>query len=308
VNGALLFLAFLAGALLAVQAAANVQLNRAVNSPTGAAALQLGLAAALLAVLAGGLGTLAALGRLGAVAPWHLGGGVASALYIAAGIVLFPRLGALVSVGLFISGQVLASLVLDGLGLLGLAREAVSVGTLLGALGVIAGMVIVVRAQPAPAGPSRPVRGRLPLVGLGLLAGAGLPVQAAVNARLRTDLEAPFAAATVSFLVATVSMLAVLAVLVVTGRTTPTASGLAAMPWWGWLGALVGAAYVTVSLLAVPAVGAAPTVALTVAGQQIASAVVDHNGMLRLPRRPVTRARLLGVGTLLAGAVLIQLT
>jgi transporter family-2 protein len=58
----------------------------------------------------------------------------------------------------------------------------------------------------------------------------------------------------------------------------------------------------------VPAVGAAPTVALTVAGQQIASAVVDHNGMLRLPRRPVTRARLLGVGTLLAGAVLIQLT
>jgi bacterial/archaeal transporter family-2 protein len=34
------------------------------------------------------------------------------------------------------------------------------------------------------------------------------------------------------------------------------------MPWWGWLGGLVGASYVTVSLLAVPEIGAAPTIAL----------------------------------------------
>jgi transporter family-2 protein len=38
----------------------------------------------------------------------------------------------------------------------------------------------------------------------------------------------------------------------------------------------------------------APTVALTVAGQQMASVLVDRYGLLRLPRRPITGPRLLG--------------
>ena len=46
--------------------------------------------------------------------------------------------------------------------------------------------------------------------------------------------------------------------------------------------------------------------ALTVAGQQIASVLVDRHGLLRLPRRPITRARLAGVAALLAGVALIQ--
>ena len=54
-------------------------------------------------------------------------------------------------------------------------------------------------------------------------------------------------------------------------------------------------------------VGVAPAIALTVAGQQVASALVDHYGWLRLPRRPVGRRRLLGVGVLLAGVALLQL-
>ena len=44
------------------------------------------------------------------------------------------------------------------------------------------------------------------------------------------------------------------------------------------------------------------------AGQQLASLVVDQLGPLRLLRRPLTRARLAGVALLLAGVALIQLT
>jgi transporter family-2 protein len=46
---------------------------------------------------------------------------------------------------------------------------------------------------------------------------------------------------------------------------------------------------------------------LTVAGQQLASFAVDRYGLLRLPRRPVSRPRLLGVGVLLVGAALATL-
>jgi bacterial/archaeal transporter family-2 protein len=51
----------------------------------------------------------------------------------------------------------------------------------------------------------------------------------------------------------------------------------------------------------------APTVALTVAGQQVASVFVDRYGLLRLPRREISAWRLAGVGVLLAGVALIQI-
>jgi transporter family-2 protein len=79
------------------------------------------------------------------------------------------------------------------------------------------------------------------------------------------------------------------------------------VPWWGWLGGLCGAIYVTSVFLLIPEIGAAPTIALTVAGQQVASVFVDRYGLLRLPRRTISRRRLLGVTTLLAGVALIQL-
>src|SRR5687768_2897745 len=112
------------GALLSLQAGANVQLASATRSPLGASALQLSLGAVLLLALAGLLGTLGSLDLVDDVESWHLVGGLGSAVYITAGILLFPRLGAIVSVGLFVAGQTLISLLLDITGWLGVTRQA----------------------------------------------------------------------------------------------------------------------------------------------------------------------------------------
>jgi transporter family-2 protein len=64
---------------------------------------------------------------------------------------------------------------------------------------------------------------------------------------------------------------------------------------------------VTSVFLLIPEIGAAPTIALTVAGQQLASVLVDRHGLLRLPRRAIPPLRMLGVGALLAGVALVQL-
>jgi transporter family-2 protein len=79
------------------------------------------------------------------------------------------------------------------------------------------------------------------------------------------------------------------------------------MPWWGWLGGFAGATYVTTVFTAIPAIGAAATVGLTVAGQQIASVLVDRYGWLRLPQRPVSATRLIGVAILLLGVAIVRL-
>lgn len=111
-----------------------------------------------------------------------------------------------------------------------------------------------------------------------------------------------------SFLVATLAMVMVLVVYTaLADAPRPRASGVAALPWWAWVGGLCGATYVVSVFAFIPEIGVAPTVALTVAGQQIASVLVDRYGLLRLPRRRITAPRLLGVGLLLSGVVLIQL-
>jgi transporter family-2 protein len=104
-------------------------------------------------------------------------------------------------------------------------------------------------------------------------------------------------------------MLAVLLVtLTLTDAPRPRLAGLADMPWWGWLGALCGATYVTTVFTAIPVIGTAAAVGLTVAGQQIASLFVDRYGWFRLPRRPVSGTRFAGVALLLAGVALIQVS
>jgi transporter family-2 protein len=114
---------------------------------------------------------------------------------------------------------------------------------------------------------------------------------------------------TISFTVATMTIALVLLVLLATHRTpTPQIRTLRAMPWWGWLGGLCAAAYVTATFLLFPVIGAAVTVALTVTGQQLASALIDHRGWLGMPRRPVRSARLVGLLLLVVGSGLIQLT
>jgi bacterial/archaeal transporter family-2 protein len=320
------------GALLALQAAANVQMSTTMRSPLGAATLQLGLAAALLLLAAVLAGSVVGVDALSAVPAWHLLGGLGSAVYITAGILLLPRLGAVVTVGSFITGQMLASLVLDTAGLLGVPAGPKGIATALGALAVLLGAGLIVRAQTraaavltpaaAPAGvahrPGRaaptgtePVgrrRWRVGWFAVGVLGGAVLPVQGATNALLRADLDLPLAVAVISFVVATAVTALVLAAAVWFARATPPQLGLLhSMPWWGWLGALVGAGYVTAVFLLLPQIGAAPTVALTVAGQQLAGLAVDQYGLLRLPRRPVSAARLLGVAVLLVGVGLLQL-
>src|ERR1700754_2811298 len=105
-------LSLAAGGLLALQAGANAQLSKATGSPFAATTIQVVIAAILLLIVAVVTGTVLAFANLPGVPWWHATGGIATAIYVASTILLFPRLGVVVTVGLFIAGQMLSSLVL----------------------------------------------------------------------------------------------------------------------------------------------------------------------------------------------------
>jgi transporter family-2 protein len=196
-----------------------------------------------------------------------------------------------------------ASVLLDAVGGLGVPARPLSFLRAVGVVVVLAGVVALVRGS----GEEWSARADARWWALGLLAGAVLPLQGAVNAALRADLDAPLAAASVSFVVGTLVLAGSAGALLATGRAAwPRAGDFGAMPWWAWLGGLLGAAYVLSVLVLIPEQGAAVTIGLAVAGQQLASLVIDRYGLVRLPRRSATVLRVSGALALLLGVLLVQ--
>ncbi len=135
-----------------------------------------------------------------------------------------------------------------------------------------------------------------------LVLGALLPVQIGVNARLRTAVGHPGVAATISFAVGTLALLALMAAT----RPPLSADAVARVPWWGWGGGLLGAGYILGTILLAPRLGAAALTAAVIAGQLAAALALDHFGLLGFARQPITPARALGAALLAAGVLLVQ--
>ena len=134
-------------------------------------------------------------------------------------------------------------------------------------------------------------------------AGAMLPFQFGINAVLARHVDSPLRATLVSFAVGTLVLLAAALVFV---RGLPGSERIAAAPWWVWTGGFLGAFYVLGSVVTAPKLGAATLVALILAGQAAASLTVDHFGLVGFQENPITPGRLLGIGLVALGVVLVR--
>ena len=138
---------------------------------------------------------------------------------------------------------------------------------------------------------------------LAVLVGLFLPVQAGVNAQLRLALGHPLTTALVSFLVGAVA----LAILAMIARVpVPTARAVAEVPAWQWIGGLLGAVYIAAAVILAPRLGAATMIASVVAGQMLASLVLDHFGWIGFTQHPASGARVAGVVLIVAGVLLMR--
>lgn len=95
----------------------------------------------------------------------------------------------------------------------------------------------------------------------------------------------------------------VVALAVALGRWGSIVSALH-QPLWLWLGGLFGAVIVLAIAYAPPRIGTFATVALLIAGQLAAGALIDAYGWLGSPRIPVTLARVAGLVLVTVGAAL----
>lgn len=140
-------------------------------------------------------------------------------------------------------------------------------------------------------------------IALAAFAGMGLPLQAAINNRLRTGIESSLWASVISF----AGGFLVLVIVTLALRVPwPGAARFATVPWWAWLGGLCGAAFVTMTIVLVPKTGLAMFIVGLVAGQMLLSMLWDHYGWMGTPVRPITAMRALGAAVVVAGVVMVQ--
>lgn len=149
-------LALLAGAMLPFQVAANASLGRVLGHPLWATLVSLcvSLAVVVPALLVWRV-PLPALSGL-ALGPWWLWvGGVLGALYVAAAATLAPQLGAGGFLVCVVAGQMVAALLVDYFGLMGLPARPIPMLRLAGVALILLGVWLAQMPGKAPL-PSAP--------------------------------------------------------------------------------------------------------------------------------------------------------
>ena len=140
----LITLALIIGVAIALQVGVNAQLGAALGDPVVAALVSfaigtLGLAAYTLLTRP----SFQPVTEIARIPLWQMTGGLLGALYVAVAVVLAPRLGAGTLVAVVVTGQLIASLVLDHFGLIGFPRRPAELTRVIGVVLLRGGMYLI---------------------------------------------------------------------------------------------------------------------------------------------------------------------
>ncbi|MBP0440826.1 DMT family transporter [Tianweitania sediminis] len=135
----------LAGAFVALQAPINAQLGRDLGSPVAAAGVSFFAGAVVL-----GLATIF-FARLQGISlnfrappPWlFIAGGVLGAAFVTNNVILVQKVGAATLIALLMTGQLLAGLLMDRIGFMGLAVREITAGRIAGVFLLMAGALMI---------------------------------------------------------------------------------------------------------------------------------------------------------------------
>lgn len=135
-----------------------------------------------------------------------------------------------------------------------------------------------------------------------LAAGVGIPVLAALNARLGANIGGPAAAATVLFAVAFATAAAAMLL------TGPGAlARVAGQPPHLFLAGLLIAFYVLSITWIAPRFGIGNAVLCVLMGQMLSAAAIDHFGLFGARIVPLSGLRVAGLLTMSAGLAIVQI-
>lgn len=286
--------AVVAGGFMAVQARVNSGLAAEVESGFLAALISFSIGLALIAAISlprkdfrkalkESLGAV----RVGKLKVWMLFAGALGGFFVLTqGLVAGITGIALFSLGV-VTGQTLSALLIDGKGLLGLARRKLTGNRLAGSAVAIAGLVLA--SSPTVAGFDIAIL--VPVV-----AGVGIGLQDAINSQVGRESGSASVATFFNFLAGTLFLLLVFLL----SPVQPGAVDLASISPVLFLGGLVGVGFILIRVVVLPAIGSLATGLSLLAGQLLVSVVLDF--LAPVATRDITVWTFAGLLLVFAGA------
>lgn len=311
----LMFLGLVAGIILANQNPVNAYLRTYIGSPyrTSLISFTVGVIFLAIILLSTGISLLPTATEITQTPVWMWFGGCLAAIYLTTFILLFPKIGAIQTAILPILGQVLMGTAIDTFGLFGNHVIALSGQRILGIVILLLGIGIAViwanYQRPAKrfgaAKTSNQSAFELNAWRVwAIIAGVLSAMQQAINGQLGLAIDSPVKATFVSFTLSWIVL--VFIVLVMDHRILPHATEIKKLPWWGWLGGVLGALFVLLTVILVPKIGAGLTVTTILVGQLGGSLVVAQWGLWRSPIAPAKRLQVIGILIMLVGVLVIK--
>ncbi len=140
--------------------------------------------------------------------------------------------------------------------------------------------------------------------GAALLMGVVLTSQVATNKQLGEHLHNLYLPAVVNMMIGVVATVGLTLAL---SKDWPTAAMVRSAPLYLWFaGGVLGATYLTGTILLAPVLGAAPLIGLVVSGQIIFSVMIDNFGWFGFEQHAANWPRALGCALLVAGVALVS--
>jgi transporter family-2 protein len=133
--------------------------------------------------------------------------------------------------------------------------------------------------------------------------GAALSLQPSINTTMARVLGSPLLSAVISI---TISFVVVVCLWLALGSTSDDLTRVKQLPWWIFVGGIIGVVFVAGAIVTAPALGVALFFVCVVTGQLLGSTVIDHIGAFGLEVKPINSMKMIGLGLVVLGAALVQ--
>ena len=133
--------------------------------------------------------------------------------------------------------------------------------------------------------------------------GVMVSLQPSINAVMARELSSSLLASTISI---GISFCLIFVAWQLLGKGEGEISHIRQLPWWIIFGGVAGMIFVIGGVMVAPVLGIALFFVCIIGGQVLGSTLIDQLGAFGLPVKPVSSVKLIGLGFVLTGVVLVQ--
>jgi transporter family-2 protein len=268
------FLAAISGLMIALQARANGELSHRLDNGLQAALVSFGSGLIIIVIVAifnpsikQGVRTLSKAVKERNLPSWTLFAGMLGGSFVAVQTQIVPLIGVAIYSVASIAGQSAISLVVDRIGLTGGGKKHITPRRVTAAFVTVFAVFISVADR---------LDGRdlsIAAVILGVVAGAIVGVQRALNGQINEHSQQSFTTSLLNFAMGTTFLTVLLLIAIVLGETelSPLPTG----PWWIYTGGVIGVVYIAFTSTIVQHLGVLTFTLISVGGQLVGSLLID---------------------------------